>query len=185
MTPAYLPVQPGTGKVYGPNNRLISTAPDWNNEAFLSRWEALMAELGKRYANDPRLGYVDVGGYGKYGEWWVDGAAVHITDANGLRMIKAVTTAFPTKHVLLNTMSAGRLHDGGHQRQPEPGHPHRLAGLPEHVLDGHRPRRHPPEPGVEDPPVLQRVVHHRRPGGRSGDRSPRGTCRRPRATTCG
>ena len=106
VTPAYLPVQPGTGKVYGPNNRLISTAPDWNNEAFLSRWEALMAELGKRYANDPRLGYVDVGGYGKYGEWWVDGAAVHITDANGQRMIKAVTTAFPTKHVLLNTMSA-------------------------------------------------------------------------------
>jgi len=105
VTPTYLPVQPGTGTIYGPNNRLISTAPDWNNEAFLSRWEALWAELGKRYANDPRLGYVDVGGYGKYGEWWVDGAAPHITDANGLRMIKAVASAFPTKHVLINTMS--------------------------------------------------------------------------------
>jgi hypothetical protein len=105
VTPTYLPVQPGTGTRYGPNNRLISTAPDWNNEAFLSRWEALMAELGRRYANDPRLGYVDVGGYGKFGEWWVDGAAQHITDANGLRMIKAVARAFPTKHVLLNTMS--------------------------------------------------------------------------------
>ncbi|HET7823221.1 MAG TPA: DUF4832 domain-containing protein [Ornithinibacter sp.] len=105
VTPTYLPVQPGTGTVYGPNKRLISTVPDWNNETFLARWEALWAELGRRYANDPRLGYVDVGGYGKFGEWWVDGAAVHITDANGLRMIKAVASAFPTKHVLINTMS--------------------------------------------------------------------------------
>jgi hypothetical protein len=105
VTPTYLPVQAGTGTVYGPNNRLISTTPDWNNEAFLSRWEALWTELGKRYANDPRLGYVDVGGYGKYGEWWVDRATPRITDANGQRMIKAVTSAFPTKHVLLNTMT--------------------------------------------------------------------------------
>ena len=29
-------------------------------------------ELGRRYGDDPRLGYVDVGGYGKFGEWWVD-----------------------------------------------------------------------------------------------------------------
>ena len=111
VTPTYLPVQAGTAKWFDPDGTGpkpgwdISAAPDWNNEAFLSRWEALWAELGKRYANDPRLGYVDVGGYGKYGEWWVDGAALHITDANGLRMIKAVTTAFPTKHVLINTMS--------------------------------------------------------------------------------
>ena len=84
----------------------ISAAPDWNNETFLARWEALWAELGRRYANDPRLGYVDVGGYGKYGEWWVDGAALHITDANGLRMVKAVasapsrtSTSLPEHHV--------------------------------------------------------------------------------------
>jgi hypothetical protein len=112
VTPTYLPVQPGTAKWYDPDGAAgpiagwdISAAPDWNNETFLARWEALWAELGRRYANDPRLGYVDVGGYGKYGEWWVDGAALHITDANGLRMIKAVASAFPNKHVLLNTMS--------------------------------------------------------------------------------
>ena len=102
VTPPYLPVQPGTATWYdpdgaaGPIDRVdISAAPDWNNETFLARWEALWAELGKRYANDPRLGYVDVGGYGKYGEWWVDGAALHITDANGLRMIKAVASGLP------------------------------------------------------------------------------------------
>jgi hypothetical protein len=33
----YLPVQVGTGTRVRPNKRLISTAPDWNNEAFLSR----------------------------------------------------------------------------------------------------------------------------------------------------
>ena len=107
----------------------ISAAPEWNDETFLTRWEALWTELGKRYADDPRLGYVDVGGYGKYGEWWVDGAALHITDANGLRMIKAVTSAFPTKHVLINTMSPVSLHHGRARRQPQPRHPHRLARL--------------------------------------------------------
>ncbi len=116
VTPTYLPVQPGTASWYDPPDPdgagpledppgwSISAAPDWNNETFLARWEALWSELGKRYADDPRLGYVDVGGYGKYGEWWVDGAAVHITEANGLRMVKAVASAFPNKHVMFPTM---------------------------------------------------------------------------------
>ena len=111
VTPPYLPVQPGTAQPYDPDGATgpiepwtISAAPEWNNETFLARWEALWTELGKRYANDPRLGYVDVGGYGKYGEWWVDGAALHITEANGLRMVKAVASAFPTKHVIFPTM---------------------------------------------------------------------------------
>lgn len=94
VTPSFLPLQAGT------------KIPDWNNEAFLSSWESLMAELGRRYGNDPRLGYVDVGGYGKYGEWWVDPSTVKITEANGLRVVQAVNRAFPTKHVLLNTMTA-------------------------------------------------------------------------------
>lgn len=111
VLPTYVPSQAGSQKWYDPDGAgpktgwNISAAPDWNNPEFLARWEALWAELGKRYANDPRLGYIDVGGYGKYGEWWVDGSAVHITDANGLRMVKAVASAFPNKHVLLNTMS--------------------------------------------------------------------------------
>ena len=118
VTPPYLPVQAGTatfhdpadpdgaGPAADPAGWWISAAPDWNNETFLARWEALWTALGNRYANDPRLGYIDVGGYGKYGEWWVDGAALHITEANGLRMIKAVTSAFPTKHVLFPTMQS-------------------------------------------------------------------------------
>ena len=78
--------------------------PDWNSPAFLAQWRELMAELGRRYGNDPRLGWVDVGGYGSYGEWHVDTGA-RITDRNGLAIVKAVTDAFATKHVLINTMT--------------------------------------------------------------------------------
>ena len=78
--------------------------PDWNSPAFLAQWRELMAELGRRYGDDPRLGWVDVGGYGSYGEWHVDTGA-RVTDRNGLAIVKAVTTAFPTKHVLINTMT--------------------------------------------------------------------------------
>jgi hypothetical protein len=92
VTPSFVPRQPGTD------------IPDWNAAAFLGQWRELMAELGRRYGDDPRLGYVDVGGYGSYGEWHV-GAGEQVTDANGLAIVDAVASAFPTKHVLINTMT--------------------------------------------------------------------------------
>ncbi|HSU02334.1 MAG TPA: DUF4832 domain-containing protein [Nocardioides sp.] len=92
VTPGFLPRQPG-GHV-----------PDWNSPTFLGQWRELMAELGRRYGDDPRLGYVDVGGYGSYGEWHVD-TGERISDANGLAVVEAVTSAFPGKHVLINTMT--------------------------------------------------------------------------------
>lgn len=97
VVPDWMPLQPG----------LTRRVPDWNSETFLSAWEQLMAALGQRYGNDPRLGWVDVGGYGKYGEWWIDttGEGVPITDANRKRMVAAVVKAFPTKWVLINTMT--------------------------------------------------------------------------------
>ena len=94
VTPSWMPLQPGTD------------IPDWNSETFLTSWEKLMAELGRRYGSDPRLGYVDVGGYGKYGEWWVDYGTQQVTEANALRIVRAVNAAFPTKHVLINTMTS-------------------------------------------------------------------------------
>jgi hypothetical protein len=94
VTPSFLPLQSGTD------------IPDWNSETFLSSWERLMAALGAKYANDKRLGSVDVGGYGKYGEWWVDYPTMKITDANALRMVAAVNKAFPTKTILFNTMTS-------------------------------------------------------------------------------
>lgn len=43
--------------------------PDWNDPNFLERVDALIKELGRRYDGDPRLGWVDVGIYGNWGEW--------------------------------------------------------------------------------------------------------------------
>ena len=52
---------PGTNKsVY---------APDWNDPAFLNRAQALLDALSKQFADDPRLGFVDIGLYGDFGEW--------------------------------------------------------------------------------------------------------------------
>ncbi|PKW26528.1 DUF4832 domain-containing protein [Phycicoccus duodecadis] len=90
VTPSYIPLQPGTD------------IPDWNSEAFQYEWAALFAELGRRYGADPRIGYVDVGGFGKFGEWGP--AGTDITPTNAMRLIGAVADAFPTKHVLLSAV---------------------------------------------------------------------------------
>ena len=92
VTPAFVPRQAGTD------------VPDWNSPSFVAQWRELMAELGRRYGDDPRLGYVDVGGYGAYGEWHV-WEGERVSDANGLALVDAVASAFPAKHVLLNTMT--------------------------------------------------------------------------------
>jgi len=92
-TPAWLPLQSGTA------------IPDWNSETFLVSWEAMWQALGERYDADPRLGWVDVGGYGKWGEWHMDGEGTEISDANAQRVIRAVVDAFPDKHVVINAMT--------------------------------------------------------------------------------
>lgn len=91
-TPTWLPRQSGTWR-----------PPEWNSEAFLTAWEQLMTELGRRYADDPRLGWVDIGGYGAYGEGYVT-EGTPITTENALRMARAVLQAFPRSHVLVNAM---------------------------------------------------------------------------------
>jgi hypothetical protein len=94
VTPTWLPKQPNTD------------IPAWNSEEFLSGWERLMTELGKRYGQDPRLGWVDIGGYGSYGEWHLSAGGEKITDANGLRIVQAVNRAFPNKLLVINAMTS-------------------------------------------------------------------------------
>jgi hypothetical protein len=43
--------------------------PDWNDQDFVERMDALIAELGRRYNGDPRINWIDVGFYGNWGEW--------------------------------------------------------------------------------------------------------------------
>lgn len=100
--------------------------PDWNSEEFLSQWEELMTFLGQRYAEDPRLGWIDVGGYGNWGEWHsypFEGqypgpiGQTDITLASSMRLIDAVAMNFPNTPILLNTTSPrladvnGDIHD--------------------------------------------------------------------------
>jgi hypothetical protein len=92
-TPSWLALQPGTA------------IPAWNSAAFLDGWDRLMKALGTRYANDPRLGWIDVGGYGRYGEWHTDGAGTDATPASMSRMIRAVSVNFPRQHVVINAMN--------------------------------------------------------------------------------
>lgn len=94
VTPSWLPLQAGNDN------------PDWNSEVFLSQWEDLMKVLGDKYRDDPRLGYVDVGGYGKYGEWHTDVNTTRPTDASMKRIVAAVAKNFPKKWVVINTMTA-------------------------------------------------------------------------------
>lgn len=89
-TPSWLAKQPDTN------------IPDWNSEAFLSSWADLMQRLGQRYGNDPALGSIDVGGYGKYGEWHTDTEGTPITVANAERLTRAVLDNFPQQHIVVN-----------------------------------------------------------------------------------
>lgn len=80
--------------------------PDWNSEEFLSEWDELWGEMKERYGDraGEELGYIDVGGYGAYGEMHV-GRGEKITKENWLRMVGAVAEAFPDTWVLINTMT--------------------------------------------------------------------------------
>lgn len=85
LTPSYVP-------------RQSNGAPDWNSEAFLSGWENMFLAMGNRYDKDPRMGVIDIGGYGLWGEWYCDSrCGGQITDENALRLARAVVTAFPSK----------------------------------------------------------------------------------------
>ncbi|WP_084343196.1 DUF4832 domain-containing protein [Piscicoccus intestinalis] len=89
LTPSYVP-------------RQANGAPDWNSEAFLSGYERLMNALGARYDKDPRLGIIDVGAYGMWGEWYCDeSCGTPMTQANLQRVVRAVSTAFPSKYLVM------------------------------------------------------------------------------------
>ena len=91
-TPAYVARQSST------------TIPDWNSASFLNAYTNLIAHLGSLYNSDPRLAFVDMGGYGNYGEWHISGlGGTAITNANAQTIISAVVNAFPSKHVLMMT----------------------------------------------------------------------------------
>ena len=47
--------------------------PDWNDPYVLQRIAELVTALGRAYDRDPRIGWVDIGLYGSWGEWHTSG----------------------------------------------------------------------------------------------------------------
>jgi len=101
--------------------------PDWNDttrNGFVAAYKQLMKALanhitplvkgigGVRMADDPRLGWVDMGGYGDWGEWHLSNqTGAPITHAHMDTIIKSVVTAFPKVWTVAMTERAGWLND--------------------------------------------------------------------------
>lgn len=51
--------------------------PDWNDPYYLERWRALWTAIGKHYDGDPRVAWVDLRGYGNWGEGHLAGAGAY------------------------------------------------------------------------------------------------------------
>lgn len=83
--------------------------PDYNNEEFLQRIFSLMKAMGEKYNGDPRIGWLNNGWYGQYGEWAVagntyDGAPTWlkpITQANAQRLVDEYAYAFPDNQIVM------------------------------------------------------------------------------------
>jgi hypothetical protein len=92
-------------------------APDWNDADFLERTRALLAALSRRYADDPRLGFVDIGSYGDFGEWHVyqwryrpsPSGARPITPENAYALIDMYMDAFPNTRLVIPTVHSEAL----------------------------------------------------------------------------
>jgi hypothetical protein len=97
------------------NNNGVSVSPDYNDPQLLAAIDDFVAALGERYDGDARIGYVQAGLIGFWGEWhtwpyngegkpnWMP------TDANQLRVLNDFTSAFTTTELEVrnpNTMNA-------------------------------------------------------------------------------
>jgi hypothetical protein len=83
--------------------------PNWNNNFYKSRVQALLNALGQRYNNDARVHWVDIGMYGYWGEWHVHGmnysqapSGIRTATADTLKQIVDMhVNAFPSKQLLM------------------------------------------------------------------------------------
>jgi hypothetical protein len=85
------------------------TFPKWNSASWLGAWANLWKALGSKYGSDPRIGWIDTGGYGAWGEAHMNGILApgsHITTENFAKMVGDVVSAFPKAHVLIGTSAA-------------------------------------------------------------------------------
>lgn len=79
-------------------------APDYNHPKMISAMERLIAALGKRYNNHPRVAFVQLGLLGFWGEWhtWPR-SELYATPETEQRVIDAYRKAFPDKLLMART----------------------------------------------------------------------------------
>lgn len=82
--------------------------PDWNSPYFLERHDSLVANLGRAFNKDPRIGYVEIRTYGNWGEWHMSGGFENppapltaITPATIHHIIDVFVKAFPDKQLIM------------------------------------------------------------------------------------
>ncbi|MUL81726.1 MULTISPECIES: carbohydrate-binding domain-containing protein [unclassified Mycolicibacterium] len=107
------------------NNGITHVVPNWNNEAYLSAVENLVAALGNRYNKDERVAWFELSGYGDFSEnhnafmrdilgipgpspanstaalgYYSQYQDQYITKASIMRIVNATLRAFPDTRVV-------------------------------------------------------------------------------------
>ena len=89
--------------------------PDWNNPYFIARHDSLVANLGRTFNNDPRIGFIEIRTYGNWGEWHLSGFETQpapltgITTATIQHIIDVFVKAFPDKQLIMMSDNVGGL----------------------------------------------------------------------------
>jgi hypothetical protein len=87
--------------------------PDWNDPFFLERLNALLSALGQRYDGDNRIGWIDIGLYGTWGEWHTQGLVDEADYTDGIPYVStAPYYSLNTKAFLANKGVAGAYQAG-------------------------------------------------------------------------
>jgi hypothetical protein len=77
-------------------------SPDYNDPRMVAGMERLIAALGKRYNNHPRIAFIQLGLLGFWGEWhtWPR-QELHASAATEQRIVEAYRKAFPQKCLMV------------------------------------------------------------------------------------
>jgi hypothetical protein len=106
LVPPYLMALMPNGFTFTLNGH-ATYAPDWNDPDFLGRGQALLTAISAHVSGDPRLGRVDIGLYGDWGEfhvadWPYPGptGALPMTGANRQAVIDWHVSAFAGRRLI-------------------------------------------------------------------------------------
>jgi hypothetical protein len=88
---------------YADYDNVLSVCPDYNNENMVSALEQFIAAFGERYDKDPRIGFVQMGLLGFWGEWHINPSktCVEANDVTRSRVLNSYMGAFGSKKLQL------------------------------------------------------------------------------------